>query len=85
MRRGIAWHLVQATDATIFLSNKPWDTAAGVIIAREAGAVVADLDGTDHTIDSSATVAAAPGIIDDFLEVVQAAVASVEGVPGRGS
>jgi myo-inositol-1(or 4)-monophosphatase len=81
----LAWLAAGITDATIFLSNKPWDTAAGVIIAREAGAVVADLDGTDHTIDSSATVAAAPGIIDDFLEVVQAAVASVEGVPGRGS
>ncbi len=79
----LAWLANGITGATIFLSNKPWDTAAGVIIAREAGAVVVDLDGTDHTIDSSATVAAAPGIIDEFLEVVQSAVASVEGAPAR--
>ena len=79
----LAWLADGTTGATIFLSNKPWDTAAGVVIAREAGAVVVDLDGTDHTIDSSATVAAAPGIIDEFLEVVQSAVASVEGAPAR--
>ena len=79
----LAWLADGTTGATIFLSNQPWDTAAGVVIAREAGAVVVDLDGSDHTIDSSATVAAAPGIIDEFLEVVQSAVASVEGAPAR--
>lgn len=79
----LAWLADGTTDATIFLSNQPWDTAAGVVIAREAGAVVVDLDGTEHTIDSGATIAAAPGIVDEFLEVVQSAVASVEAAPGR--
>lgn len=79
----LAWLADGATDATIFLSNMPWDTAAGVILAREAGAVVVDLDGTDHTIDSGATIAAAPGIIDEFLEVVQSTVAFVETTPDR--
>ncbi|MGW5154362.1 inositol monophosphatase family protein [Nonomuraea wenchangensis] len=37
-------------DAGIMLSNSPWDTAAGVIIAREAGATVVDLDGRAHTV-----------------------------------
>jgi myo-inositol-1(or 4)-monophosphatase len=30
------------------MSNQPWDTAAGVIIAREAGALVVDQDGMTH-------------------------------------
>ncbi|MFF5211121.1 inositol monophosphatase family protein [Streptosporangium sp. NPDC000396] len=28
------------------LSDNPWDTAAGVLIAREAGAAVVDIDGS---------------------------------------
>jgi myo-inositol-1(or 4)-monophosphatase len=38
------------------LANKAWDVAAGIIIAREAGAQVLDLDGTIHTPDSLGTV-----------------------------
>lgn len=34
------------TDAAILDTNKPWDTAAGVLLAREAGASVTDLAGT---------------------------------------
>lgn len=79
----LAWLADGTTGAMISLSNRPWDTAAGTLIAREAGAVVVDLDGSAHTLNSSATVAAAPGVIDEFLAVVQSAVASVEGSPAR--
>jgi myo-inositol-1(or 4)-monophosphatase len=60
------------------LSNKPWDMAAGVIIAREAGAEVVDADGSEHTFDSLATIAAPPTLLDQVLAVVAAAGA----VPG---
>jgi myo-inositol-1(or 4)-monophosphatase len=40
-------------------SNKPWDTSAGVLIAREAGISVLDVDGSPHTLNSKGTVAAA--------------------------
>ena len=46
-------------DASVTLSNRSWD-AAGVIIAREAGAVVLDYDGSQHTTGSAATIATAP-------------------------
>lgn len=49
------------------------DTAAGVIIAREAGARVNDLDGTDHTADAAATIAAVPGIASDLLALINRA------------
>jgi myo-inositol-1(or 4)-monophosphatase len=38
----LAWVAEGRLDASIILANKPWDTAAGVVIAREAGAHVVD-------------------------------------------
>lgn len=67
----LAWVAEGRIDACISLSNKPWDTAAGVIIAREAGAVVIDKDGSDHTFDSTATVSVAPRLVDDVKSLLQ--------------
>lgn len=69
----LAWVAEGRLDASVTLSNKPWDTAAGVVIAREAGAVVVDQDGTDHTFGSSATIAAAPGVARELVALVQRA------------
>lgn len=57
-------------DASITLNNKPWDTAAGVLIAREAGALVMDVNGTDHSATSGTTVAATPGIRDSVVHLL---------------
>ncbi|MEU4572190.1 MULTISPECIES: inositol monophosphatase family protein [Nonomuraea] len=62
----LAWVADGRIDANIMLSNKPWDTAAGVIIAREAGATVVDLDGSPHSMTSHATIAASPKLIADL-------------------
>jgi myo-inositol-1(or 4)-monophosphatase len=59
----LAWLAAGKVDAIVMLSNKPWDTAAGVVIAREAGPSVLDLDGTPHTFGSKATIAAGPAIM----------------------
>lgn len=66
----LAWVAEGKTDACIMLSNNPWDTAAGVVIAREAGAVVTDIDGSPHTTNARATIAAAPKILADIIELV---------------
>lgn len=66
----LAWIAEGKLDASITLSNKPWDTAAGVVLAREAGAIVTDADGTDHTMNSTATIAAAPGIAKHISALV---------------
>jgi len=66
----LAWLAEGKLDASLTLSNKPWDTAAGVIIAREAGAIVTDTNGTDHTIHSTATIAAAPGIAKQIAALI---------------
>lgn len=60
-----------ALGASITLGNRTWDMAAGAVIAREAGAHVTDIDGTRHTTSSRCTIAAAPGLIEDILGIVQ--------------
>lgn len=69
----LAWVAEGRTDATVILSNKPWDTAAGVLIAREAGALVVDSSGTPHDFNSPETIAACPSIADSLLALVNAA------------
>ncbi|MFV2019609.1 inositol monophosphatase family protein [Micromonospora sp. LOL_023] len=72
----LVWVAEGRADVSIALSNKPWDMAAGTLIAREAGAAVVDVDGTPHTLDSSATIAAPTPLLDEVLAVVAAAVGS---------
>ena len=73
----LAWLARGRTDAMITLSNKPWDMAAGVAIAREAGARVVDKDGAEHGRRSSATIGASPALIREILALVNAAEADV--------
>lgn len=67
----LAWVAEGRTDATVILANKPWDTAAGVLIAREAGALVLDSSGEPHTFHSSDTLAACPGLADAVVSLVR--------------
>ncbi|MDT5029045.1 MAG: monophosphatase [Micromonosporaceae bacterium] len=69
----LAWLAEGRVDAVVICSNSAWDIPAGVAIAREAGAVVVDFDGADHTVESTATIAAGPAIIADLLDLVRAA------------
>jgi beta-phosphoglucomutase-like phosphatase (HAD superfamily) len=47
--------------------------AAGIILAREAGAAVTDADGTPHTITSTATIAAPEPLIPHLIPLIQSA------------
>jgi myo-inositol-1(or 4)-monophosphatase len=68
----LAWLAEGKTDASITLSNRPWDVAAGVLIAREAGANVFDLDGSDHSTQAEATIAATPTLTADLQALLSA-------------
>ena len=48
----LAWLAAGRHHASITLCNLPWDMAAGVVIAREAGVTVADLDGSGYSLAS---------------------------------
>lgn len=66
----LAWLAAGRIDAMITLSNKVWDMAAGVIIAREAGAVVLDQHGTPHTPSSTATIATTHPLAGELLDLI---------------
>ncbi|MFD7653934.1 inositol monophosphatase family protein [Actinosynnema sp. NPDC059797] len=70
----LVWLAEGRIDGVLILSNKTYDIAAGVLIAREAGASVSDSDGSEHTSTSLHTIAATPNIVQSLLDVVQSSV-----------
>jgi myo-inositol-1(or 4)-monophosphatase len=58
----LAWVASGRVAASIMLSNRAWDVSAGILLVREAGGRVYDLDGRDHDLSSRCTVASAPGL-----------------------
>ncbi len=48
-----------------------WDVAAGVLIAKEAGALVESLEGTEAAHESGALIAGAETIFDTFAKVIR--------------
>jgi myo-inositol-1(or 4)-monophosphatase len=78
----LAWVAEGRLDASITLGNKPWDTAAGVILAREGRAAVVDNDGTAHSYYSVATIAGPDTLISQLLPLIQATEATTEGPDG---
>jgi myo-inositol-1(or 4)-monophosphatase len=74
----LAWVADGKLDASVILSNKLWDTAAGVLIAREAGAITVDIDGRPHDKDSSTTVTVAPALATSLLQVLARASSNLQ-------
>jgi myo-inositol-1(or 4)-monophosphatase len=66
----LAWLAAGKVDAVVMLANKPWDTSAGVIIAREAGALTVDRDGAPHSFDARATIAANSNLLPSILALI---------------
>jgi myo-inositol-1(or 4)-monophosphatase len=58
------------TDACVILANKPWDTAPGVLLCREAGARVVDAAGERHDFGSRETLAFGESL-SGLLQVIQ--------------
>jgi myo-inositol-1(or 4)-monophosphatase len=52
---------------------KPWDTAAGVLIAREAGATVTDYRGADYTCRTDELLASNGHVHTEMLALLQSA------------
>jgi myo-inositol-1(or 4)-monophosphatase len=67
----LAWLAAGKIDALIILSNKPWDMAAGVVIAREAGAHVVDVNRSAHTTASAVTLGAGEPLIEAVVTLVR--------------
>ena len=75
----LAWLAAGRLDATLMLSNLPWDVSGGVLLVREAGGAVYDLDGTPHTPRSRFTLASTPALAGPLTEIVGVALAAAGG------
>jgi myo-inositol-1(or 4)-monophosphatase len=70
----LAWLAAGRLNATLMLSNLPWDVTAGLLLVREAGGVVCDYDGSPHRADSRYTLASVPSIVEPFRAIVAEAM-----------
>ena len=57
-------------DGFFEFNLKPWDIAAGALIAKEAGAIVTDMQGEQNWLDSGDIVAANPKILAQMLQII---------------
>ena len=58
----LAWLGAGHLNATLMLSNLPWDVSAGVLLVREAGGEVYDFDGSPYSVGSTFTIASTPSL-----------------------
>ncbi|HXW59730.1 MAG TPA: inositol monophosphatase family protein [Solirubrobacteraceae bacterium] len=66
----LAWLAAGRMGASIMLSNRAWDVSAGVLLAREAGALTFDWDGSEHDVDSRFTLACDPALKPILLQLL---------------
>ncbi len=73
---GVAYAASGRVDLFFHHSLSPWDIAAGLIIAQEAGGRVVDRQGNDATLFTPSVICSSPALIDGFL-------AATDGLPWR--
>jgi myo-inositol-1(or 4)-monophosphatase len=66
----LAWTAAGRFDAYWERNIKPWDMAAGIVMVREAGGTVTDLDGGEAMLESGSVLAANGAIHKGMLEVI---------------
>ena len=66
----LAWTASGRFDAFWERNLKPWDIAAGILIVREAGGVVSDLDGRDCMMDCGHILAANDSLYRPLLALL---------------
>lgn len=70
----LAWLAAGRLNATVMLSNLPWDVTAGLLLVREAGGLVYDHDGSRHTGASRFTLASIPSLTGRVCDIVTEAM-----------
>jgi len=65
----LAYVAAGRTDGFWEIGLKPWDTAAGTLLIREAGGLVATLDGAEYKQNGN-IVAGTPRVFNELLETI---------------
>ncbi|MEL6227178.1 MAG: inositol monophosphatase family protein [Pseudomonadota bacterium] len=69
----LAWTAAGRFDAFWERALQPWDMAAGILLVREAGGLVSDLDGGQSMLDSGHVIAGNPNIQRSLQKALAAA------------
>jgi len=64
---GLAYVACGRLDIYLHLSLSPWDLAAGILLVKEAGGVVTEIDGKPVSLNSRRIIATNKAIHEDFL------------------
>lgn len=67
----LAYVAAGRVDAFWEFGLQPWDTAAGVLLIKEAGGLVSDIDGSDNFLKSGNICAGTPKIFKTVLKTVR--------------
>lgn len=68
----LAWTAAGVLGGSLTFGHHPWDNAAGVALVRAAGGVVTDLAGRPWDLASPSVLAAAPGVHEEMLALLDA-------------
>ncbi|MEM7077912.1 MAG: inositol monophosphatase family protein [Pseudomonadota bacterium] len=69
----LAYVAAGRTDGFFEMGLSPWDIAAGIVLVREAGGFVSDLQGGETYMDSGDIVAANPKAMRNLIQLLQSA------------
>jgi myo-inositol-1(or 4)-monophosphatase len=67
----LAWVAAGRFDAFWERNLRPWDIAAGILIVREAGGMVSDMDGRDSMLDCGHILAANDALHRSLLDLLR--------------
>jgi myo-inositol-1(or 4)-monophosphatase len=67
----LAWTAAGRFDAYWERGISAWDIAAGIVLVREAGGVVSDLDGRDRMLDAGHVLAANEALHRPILSLLR--------------
>lgn len=68
---GLAYTACGRLDLYLHLALYPWDLASGILLVREAGGIITELDGQPVGIRSRSVIATNKAIHDDFISRVR--------------
>jgi myo-inositol-1(or 4)-monophosphatase len=80
----LAWTAAGRLDGFWERNLRPWDLAAGIVVLREAGGFVSDIDGKDRILDRGSIVAGNEAIHRGLLKLLKGAAAE-SGAPATKS
>ena len=65
---GIAYAACGRVDLFFHHQLSPWDMAAGVILAKEAGGLVVNKHGGEQVLEEGSIVVSSPHMVGSFLD-----------------